>query len=140
MEATFTPLIPQVNVNTEAAANALFITTERSQTYVAPTTVAQTLSVVGQPITFEAWVTDIAGVPYPSTEIVITFKANGVAIAGCRNVPLTLRGSSVIHVREANCVATFSPGGNVTVTREFAGDTYTLPANSAVLNHSVVPP
>jgi sugar lactone lactonase YvrE len=140
MEATFTPLIPRANVNTEMAANALFTGVERSQVYVAPTTIAQTTSVVGKPITFKAWVTDIAGVPYPSAANVVTFKANGVAIAGCANVPLTLRSSNVIHIREANCTTSFSPAGNVTVTSEFAGDTYNFPAASSVLNHSVVAP
>ena len=141
MEATFTPLIPRANVNTESAANALFAGVERSQVYVAPTTIAQTTSLVGAPVTFKAWVTDIAGVPYPSATNVITFKANGVAITGCVDVPLKLRASNVIHIREANCVATFSPAfatpGNVTVTSEFAGDLYNFPAASSVLNHSV---
>ncbi len=138
MEATFTPLIPTVNVNSEAAANALFTTTERTDKYAPPTAPAQTSGIVGKPVTFKAWVTDIAGVPYASDTNVITFKANGVAISGCVNVPLTLRGSNVLHIREANCVATFSPAGNVTITSEFAGDTYNFPATSAVLNHSVV--
>ncbi len=142
MEATFTPLIPTVNVNSEAAANTLFTTTERSDKYTPPTAPAQTSSVVGKPVTFKAWVTDIAGVPYASDTNVITFKANGVAISGCANVPLTLRSSNVLHIREASCVATFSPvfaiPGNVTITSEFAGDTYNFPAASAVLNHSVV--
>lgn len=76
MEATFTPLIPKVNVNSEMAANALFSGVERSQVYVAPTTIAQTTSLVGAPVTFKAWVTDIAGVPYPSATNVITFKTS----------------------------------------------------------------
>ncbi len=137
MEATFTPLIPRANVNSEAAANALFTATERSQTYVPPATIAQTSSVVNAPVKLKAWVTDIAGVPYPSATNVITFKANGVAIAGCVDVPLTLRASNVIHIREANCVTSFSPAGNVTIASEFAGDTYNFPAVSGVLNHSV---
>jgi hypothetical protein len=66
MEAIFTLLIPKANVNTEMAANALFTGVERSQLYVVPTTIAQTTSRVGSPETFKAWVTDIAGVPYPS--------------------------------------------------------------------------
>ncbi len=136
MEATFTPLIPKVNVNSEAAA--LFTGVERTQIYVAPTTTAQTSSVVSKPVTFKAWVTDIAGVPYASTTNVITFKVNGVAIAGCVDVPLTLRASNVTHIREANCTTVFSPAGNVTITSEFAGDTYNFPATSSVLNHSVV--
>ena len=138
MEATFTPLIPRANINTETAANALFAITERANTYTAPTSIAQTTSFVGKPVTFKAWVTDIAGVPYASATNVITFKANGVAIAGCANVALTLRASNVIHIREANCTTAFSPAGNVTVTSEFAGDTYNFPAVSGVLNHSVV--
>jgi hypothetical protein len=138
MEATFTALIPKVNVNTEAAANALFMATELSDKYTPPATIAQTSSVVGKPVTFKAWVTDIAGVPYPSATNVITFKANGVAIAGCTDVPLTLRSSNVVHIREANCTTAFSPAGNVTITSEFAGDTYNFPAASSVLNHSVV--
>jgi hypothetical protein len=140
MEATFTPLIPRANVNTEMAANALFTATERVQTYTAPTSISQTTSVVGKPVTFKAWVTDIAGVPYPSATNVITFKANGVAIAGCANVPLTLRASNVVHIREANCTTSFSPAGNVTITTEFAGDTYNFPAASSALNHSVTAP
>ncbi len=140
MEATFTPLIPRVNVSSEMAANALFAGVERSQNYVAPTIIGQTTSVVGAPVTFKAWVTDIAGVPYPSAANVITFKANGVVIAGCAAVPLTLRASNVIHIREASCATAFSPAGNVTVTGEFAGDTYNFPAVSSVLNHSVVAP
>ncbi len=138
MEATFTPLIPKINVNSEAVANALFTATELTDKYAPPVTSAQTSSVIGKPVTFKAWVTDIAGVPYASDTNVITFKANGVAISGCVNVPLTLRGSNVLHIREASCVATFSPAGNVTITSEFAGDLYNFPATSAVLNHSVV--
>lgn len=140
MEATFTPLIPRVNVNTETATNALFTVTERVQTYTAPTAVSQSSGLVSKLITFKAWVTDIAGVPYPSATNVITFKANGVAITGCANVPLTLRASNVVHIREANCTTAFSPAGNVTVMSEFAGDLYNFPAASSVLNHSVVAP
>jgi hypothetical protein len=140
MEATFTALIPKVNVNTEAAANALFMATELSDKYTPPATTAQTSSVVGKPVTFKAWVTDIAGVPYASATNVITFKANGVAIAGCTDVPLTLRSSNVLHIREANCTTAFSPAGSVTITSEFAGDTYNFPAVSSVLNHSVTAP
>ena len=137
MEATFTPLIPKTNVNSEAAANALFMATEQSQNYIAPTAIAQTASTTGQSVTFKAWVTDIAGVPYPSATNVITFKANGTAISGCSNVPLTLRGSNVIHIREAVCVTSFAAVGNSVITSEFAGDTYNFPAASSGLNHSV---
>ena len=137
MEATFTPLIPKVNVNSEMAANALFMATERSFKYITPTTISQTSSAVGQAVTFKAWVTDIAGVPYPSATNVITFKNNGVAIEGCSNVPLTLRNSNVIHIREANCTTTFTAAGNSVITTEFAGDTYNFPAASSGLNHSV---
>ncbi len=137
LEAAFTPLIPKANVNTEMAANALFTATERSQVYVAPTSPAQTTSIVGAPVKLKAWMTDIAGVPYPSATNVITFKANGIAIAGCINVPLTLRGSNVLHIREASCTTAFTPAGNVAITSEFAGDTYNFPAVSGALNHSV---
>ncbi len=137
LEATFRPLIPRTNVASEAAANTLFMATERAQTYVAPTTISQTTSAIGQNITFKAWVTDIAGVPYPSATNVITFKANGTAITGCSNVPLTLRASSVIHIREALCVTSFAIAGNTVITSEFAGDTYNFPAASSGLNHSV---
>ncbi len=137
MEATFTPLIPKASVAIEATANALFMMTERSQIYVAPTAGAQTMSTLGQSVTFKAWLTDIAGVPYASATNVITFKANGAAIAGCSNVPLTLRGSNVLHIREANCVTSFAVAGNTVITSEFGGDTYNFPAVSGGLNHSV---
>ena len=137
MEATFSPLIPRVNINSEAAADSLFKITERSQAYAVPITTPQTFSVVNAPVIFKAWVTDIAGVPYPSPLNVITFKANGVAIAGCANVPLTLRASNVIHIREATCKTTFALAGNATLTAEFAGDTYNFPAASSMLNHGV---
>lgn len=137
MEATFFPLVPRVNVNSEAAADSLFKVTERSQAYIVPATTPQTFSVVNAPVIFKAWVTDIAGVPYPSPSNVITFKANGAAIAGCANVPLTLRASNVIHIREATCETTFALAGNATLTAEFAGDTYNFPAVSSMLNHGV---
>ena len=137
MEANFTPLIPKVNVNSEMAANALFIATERAFNYIRPTTIAQTSSTVGQAVKFKAWVTDIAGVPYPSATNVITFKNNGAVITGCSNVPLTLRNSDVIHIREATCTTTFTATGNSVITAEFAGDTYNFPAASSGLNHSV---
>jgi hypothetical protein len=137
MEATFRALVPKVNVNSEAVANALFMATERTQNYIPLTTIAQTSSAVNAAVKLKAWVTDIAGVPYPSAANVITFKANGVAIAGCTSVPLTLRASNVIHIREASCTTAFSPAGSVTITSEFAGDTYNFPAVSSSLNHSV---
>ena len=137
MEATFRAIVPKVNVNSEAVASALFMSTERSQNYVPLTTIAQTSSAVNASVKLKAWVTDIAGVPYPSASNVITFKANGVAIAGCSNVPLTLRPSNVLHIREATCTTAFSPAGNATITSEFAGDTYNFPATSVSLNHSV---
>lgn len=137
MEATFTPLIPKVNVSSEMAANALFTATERSLNYLPGTLPMQTSSTVGQAVKFKAWVTDIAGVPYPSASNVITFKTNGAAITGCSNVPLTLRNSDVIHLREAVCAVTFTAAGNTVVTSEFAGDTYNFPATSRGLNHSV---
>ncbi len=140
MEATFTPLIPKANVNSEIAANALFTATERSQVYAAPNPIVQTSSVVGAQVRLKAWVTDIAGVPYPSATNVITFKANGAVIAGCANVPLTLRNSNVVHIREASCTTSFATAGNVTITTEFAGDLYNFPAASAALNHSVLAP
>ncbi len=137
MEATFFPLIPRVNVNSEAATDAVLKAIERAQIYTAPTAMTQTFSAVNAPAIFKAWVTDIAGVPYTSAENVITFKANGVAIIGCANIPLTLRASNVTHIREASCKTTFALAGNVTITSEFAGDTYNFPAISSVLNHSV---
>ncbi len=136
MEATFTPLIPKTNVNTEAAANAFLLAVEATQNYTTPV-ITQTSSTVGQTVSFKAWVTDIAGVPYPSASNVITFKANGTAITGCRNVPLTLRPSDVVHIREAVCVTSFAAAGNSVITSEFAGDTYNFPAVSSGLNHSV---
>ncbi len=136
LEAAFRPLVPKVNIATESAANALFSMIERDQLYVAPIITPST-SVIGQTVTFKAWVTDIAGVPYPSATNVITFKANGVTIAGCNNVPLTLRASSVVHIREAICTPTFNALGNVVVTSEFAGDTYNFPATSNALQHHV---
>ncbi len=138
MEATFTPLIPKANVNSESLANALFTNIERSQVYAAPNPIVQTSSVVGATVKLKAWVTDIAGVPYPSATNVITFKANGAAISGCVNVPLALRASNVVHIREASCTTAFAAAGSVTVTSEFAGDTYNFPAVSGALNHSVV--
>ena len=81
--------------------------------------------------------TDIAGVPYPSATNVITFKANGAVITECINVPLTLRNSDVIHIREAVCVVTFTAVGDSVITSEFAGDTYNFPAASSGLNHGV---
>jgi sugar lactone lactonase YvrE len=140
MEATFTPLVPKVNVNSATAAIDLFKATERADKYTPPTAAALTRSIVGTPFTFKAWVTDIAGVPYPSATNVITFKANDIAIPGCVNVPLTLRPSNVIHIREANCTTLFSPAGNVMIKSEFAGDAYNLAATSGVLNHSVTVP
>jgi hypothetical protein len=137
MEATFTPLIPKANVAIDATANALFATTERMQTYTPPAAGMQSTSTVGKSVTFKAWVTDIAGVPYPSASNVITFKANGASITGCSNVPLTLRASNVIHIREAVCVTSFAAVGNSVITSEFASDTYNFPAASSGLNHSV---
>ncbi len=137
MEATFTALIPQVNINSETAANALFMATERSQVYTPLTTVAQSTSAVNAPAKFKAWVTDIAGVSSPSASNVITFKANGVAITGCSAVPLTLRSSNVLHIREATCTTAFALPGSVVITSEFVGDTYNFPAVSRSLNHSV---
>ncbi len=136
MEATFTPLIPKTNVNTEAAANAFLLAVEATQNYTTPV-IIQTSSTAGQTVRFKAWVTDIAGVPYPSASNVITFKANGTAITGCSNVPLTLRPSDVVHIREAVCVTSFAAAGNSVITTEFAGDTYNFPAASSGLNHSV---
>ncbi len=136
MEATFTPLIPKTNINTEAAANAFLLAVEATQNYTTPV-ITQTSSTVGQTVSFKAWVTDIAGVPYPSASNVITFKANGTAITGCSNVPLTLRPSDVVHIREAVCVTSFAAAGNSVITSDFAGDTYNFPAASSGLNHSV---
>jgi hypothetical protein len=136
LEAAFKPLVPKVNIATESTANALFSMIERAQIYTTPI-ITPSASVVGQALTFKAWVTDIAGVPYPSATNVITFKANGITIAGCASVPLTLRASSVIHIREAVCTASFSALGNVSVTSEFAGDTYNFPATSNALQHRV---
>ncbi len=78
------------------------------------------------------------GVPYPSATNVITFNANGVAVSGCSNVPQTFRNSNVIHIREANCVATFSPAGKVSPSQANLQGICITSQRRLVLNHSVV--
>ena len=141
VEASFRALIPNINIAGAANALALFKKIERAQVYNAPIIPLPTSSVAGATTTFTAWVTNIAGVPYPSATNVITFTANGVAIPSCTAVPLTLRASNVQHIREASCVMSFASASVVAIKAEFAGDTYNFPATPpAYLEHTVVAP
>lgn len=138
VDASFSALSPRADIATEAVAEALFKATERADNYVPPMQPLPTSSVLNQAVTLLAWVTRIAGVPYPSATNVITFNVNGMPIAGCENIPLALRPSNVIHIRQAKCTTTFSSVGSITITSSFAGDVYNFPAASSALNHSVV--
>ncbi len=137
VEAAFVPLIPKVQVASLAAANAFLIDVEKRNEYLAPVAAA-TASSTGAAMTFTAWVTDIAGVPYPSASNVITFFADDVPITGCVAMPLNFHASAVRHIRTANCTTAFASAKNVVITARFAGDTYNFPAASDGLNHRVV--
>ena len=136
VEAAFVALIPKVQIASQAAASAFLIDLEKRQDYKAPVPVP-TSGAIGTTTTFTAWVTDIAGVPYPSATNVITFFAGDAPIAGCINLPLIFRSSNVVHLREAHCATSFTLAGSAVVSARFAGDTYNFPAASNGLNHSV---
>jgi hypothetical protein len=141
VEASFRALIPNINIAGAANAVALFKKVERALIYNAPVIPLPTSSAAGATTTFTAWVTNIAGVPYPSATNVITFTANGVAIPSCTAVPLVLRASDVLHIREASCVVGFANAGVMAIKAEFAGDDYNFPATPpAYLEHTVLAP
>ncbi len=139
VEAAFLALIPKVQVASQAAAAAFFVDVEKRNDYLAPA-VVPTVSAASDTATFTAWVTDIAGVPYPNASNVMTFFADDVPIAGCVDLALVFRQSAVRHIREASCAANFVTPRNMVISARFAGDTYNFPAASNGLNHSVVAP
>lgn len=135
--ASFFPLVPSVFIAGEAGAKSFFDQVEFSGGYKPPRTPSPTRSAVGTRVTFVAWVSNIAGVPYPSTENILTFTANGIAIPGCTGVPLVLRASNVVHIREAHCTTSFGAKGDIAIGGNFAGDTYNFPATATPVIHSV---
>ncbi len=137
IEAAFIPLIPNVNIAGQAAATKFLDDVEFQGQYLPPLLPAPTQSAIDARTTFIAWVTNIAGVSFPSAENVLTFTANGVAIPGCAAVPLVLRASNVVHIRVASCTTSFSRRGDLAISANFAGDTYNFPASADALKHSV---
>ena len=137
IEASFFALVPNVNIAGQADATTFLDTVEYQGQYLPPAVPAPTHSAADTRTTFIAWVTNIAGVPYPSAENVLTFTANGVAIADCTAVPLLLRPSNVVHIRVASCTTSFSAQSSIAISANFAGDTYNFPASAVALKHNV---
>lgn len=138
VEASFKALIPNVNIAGAGNALTLFRNIERTLVYNAPNAPISTSSALGVNTTFTAWISNIAGVPYPSATNVLTFSANGVVIPGCAAVPVLLRNSDVLHMRAASCTTSFAKLGAVLITAEFAGDTYNFSATANALTHTVL--